>query len=209
MGNVKNSFGIYSAERYPESNFLSLGNGGYIEEGTLNFILGNYYVKLLLFEEGGDIDQENLLKKVAKNILQKVRDKESLPKLLKLFPKPGLIKYSEKFALRNFMGYSFFHHGYLAKYKVEDSEFDCFIVEGDSDQDAQKMLEAYIKYHKSKGRIFEQDQMSFHFVDPYYKNIFFARIENYICGVIKIEDSHHELGKSYLEKLSQALEGVI
>ena len=50
MGSEKNSFGIYSAERFSESLFIPMGNQGYLEEGTLNYIVGKYYIKLLCFD---------------------------------------------------------------------------------------------------------------------------------------------------------------
>ena len=52
-GHGLNAFGIYAAERYPESRFLPIGVQGYYEEGTLNFLAGRYYVKLLCFRGRG------------------------------------------------------------------------------------------------------------------------------------------------------------
>src|SRR4030042_5526834 len=56
MGDETRAFGIYSSERYPASHFLSVGTQGYWEEGTLNFIVGGYYIKLLCFDcgQGGE-----------------------------------------------------------------------------------------------------------------------------------------------------------
>jgi len=50
MGDDKNGFGIYSLERYPDSHFISIGTQGYLEQGTLIFLAGRYYAKLMSFE---------------------------------------------------------------------------------------------------------------------------------------------------------------
>ncbi|GAH29697.1 unnamed protein product, partial [marine sediment metagenome] len=138
MGNEINSFGIYSAERFPDSQFISLGNQGYLEDETLNFIVGKYYVKLLCFDSGED--SADFLKLFSQEVVKRVKDKGTLPPALAFFPKQGLVRNSEKFILRNFMGYSFLHSGYLANYKVEDLEFDCFLIEGENADDARNML---------------------------------------------------------------------
>ena len=118
MENGRNAFGIYSAERYPESRFLPIGNQGYLDEGTLNFLVGRYYVKLLCFEAG--TRSEEFLTLYAKDVAGKVKDPGSLPALLTVFPKDGLISNGEKFVLRNFLGFKFLGNGFTANYRVKD-----------------------------------------------------------------------------------------
>lgn len=200
MGNERNSFGIYSAERFPDMRFVPVGNQGYSEEGTLNFTVGRYYVKLLCFD--CEEVSENILKLFADEILAGIKDKGQMPPLLKAFPKHGLVANSEKFILNNFLGYAFLHDGYLANYKEGDLEFDCFLVEGKSQEEAQDMLEQYLA-KKEKGR--EKKSFGYHLKDRYYYNIFLARVKNNLCGVIKIKDGFEETGEKYLKFLVNAL----
>jgi hypothetical protein len=201
MGNEINSFGIYSAERFPDSQFISLGNQGYLEEETLNFIVGKYYVKLLYFDSGGD--SADFLKVFSQEVVKRVKDKGNLPPALAFFPKQGLVGNSEKFILRNFMGYSFLHDGYLANYKLEDLEFDCFLMEGESAEDAQNMLKQYLE-KKGKQSV-EEISAGYRIKDRYYHNIYLARIENYLCGVMKIKDESLEVGDKYFGMLIESL----
>jgi len=201
MGNEKNSFGIYSAERFPDSQFISVGNQGYLEEETLNFIVGKYYVKLLCFDSGEE--SANFLKLFAQDVVKRVKDKGSLPPVLAFFPKQGLIRNSEKFILRNFMGYSFLHSGYLANYKLEDLEFDCFLIEGENAKDAKNMLEQYLK-RKGEENV-QKITAGYRIKDRYYHNIYLARIENYLCGVMKIKDESQEVGDKYIGMLIESL----
>jgi len=201
MGNEINSFGIYSAERFPASQFISLGNQGYLEEGTLNFIVGKYYVKLLCFDSGED--SADFLKLFSQEVVKRVKDKGFLPPALAFFPKQGLVRNSEKFILRNFMGYSFLHSGYLANYKLEDLEFDCFLIEGENADDALNMLKKYLE-KKGKQSV-EETSAGFRIKDRYYHNIYLARVENYLCGVMKIKDESLEVGDKYFGMLIESL----
>jgi len=196
MGNQKNSFGIYSVERYPDNQFIPIGIQGYTEEGILNFLIGRYYVKLFCFGCSGD--SEDALMDFAKGITAKVEKKGTLPSLLDVFPQKGKIDNSEKFILNNFLGYGFLHNGFLVNYKTDDFEFDCFLIEGRDQEDAEQMWQQYIE-----AKIDSPDKPGagkvINIKDRYYKNIFVIWIDKYICGVMKIEDGSEELGKEYLE----------
>ncbi len=202
MGNEKNSFGIYSAERFSESQFIPVGNQGYLEEGTLNFVIGRYYIKLLCFDCGEKSDE--ILKSFSIKIVSRVKDKGQFPPVLSHFPQEGLLQNTEKYILRNFMGYSFLHDGYVASYMLEDQEFDCFIIEGKNEEDAQNMLKQYLE-KKSNAEI-KETSMGYLLKDRYYHNIFLVRKDNYICGVMKIKDDFQDLGVRYLRMLLESLE---
>jgi hypothetical protein len=200
MGSAKNSFGIYSAERFSESNFIPVGNQGYLEEGTLNFLVGRFYIKLLCFNCGEESDE--VLKSFSGMIVKGVKKRGQLPPLLSYFPKEGLISNSERFILRNFLGYDFLHDGYTASYELKDQEFDCFIIEGTDEQDAQGMLKQYLE-KKSNGDI-QKTSMGYRLKDRYYHNIFLALNGNTIFGVMKIRDDFKDMGERYLRMLLEA-----
>ena len=194
MGINNNAFGIYSAERYPESNFLNIGLQGYIEEGALNFLAGKYYIKLLCFDCKESSDE--ILKKFADKIVMGIGDKDRFPLPLTFFPSEGRIKNTEKYIKHNFMGYAFLHDGYSVVYKSNNMEFECFLVEGNNPDDAQLMLKKFLQEKKEMG--IKEVSPGYMIRDRYYKNIFIAQINNYICGVIKIEDGIEEVGQDYL-----------
>lgn len=197
MGNGANAFGIYSAERYPDNRYIQVGLQGYLEEGTLNFLVDRYYVKLLCFDCGSEADE--VLKTFARKIVKKVGNTGNLPLLLKAFPPNGLQPHSENFILRNFMGYSFLHNGYSAKYQLDDLEFDCFLVEGKDDADANEMLQKYLEAKGSQN--VQEIDLGYHIRNKYYKNIYISRVSNKLCGVMKIEEGREEVGLEYLESL--------
>lgn len=203
MGEETRAFGIYSSERYPESQFLDIGAQGYLEEGTLNFFVGIYYVKLLCFDCGQEGD--TVLRGVADHVAAKVAVEAELPPLLRFFPREGLVANSEKFILQNVLGFAFLHHGYLADYRWEDQEFELFIIEGTSPQDAKGMLDRYLESQRQAGQPARTITQGYQVRDRYSRNIFFALSNRYILGVMRIEDGQEELGKKYLQRLLQSV----
>ena len=200
MGSAKNSFGIYSAERFSESDFIPVGNQGYLEEGTLNFLVGRYYIKLLCFDCGDESDE--VLKSFSGKIVHKVKDKGQLPPVLSYFPKEGLVRNSERFILRNFLGYGFLHDGYTASYTFKEQEFDCFIIEGADEQDAERMLKQYLE--KKSNSDIQKTSMGYRLKDRYYHNIFLTTDGNTIFGVMKIKDDFQDMGERYLRMLLES-----
>ncbi len=203
LGSAKNAFGIYSTERYPESQFLSIGIQGYQEEGTLNFVTGTKYIKLLCFDCGEEAQQR--LELLAREVDKQVKEKGSLPEPLNYFPKEGVIANSEKFILRNFLGFSFLHDGYLVSYKHKDLEFDLFLVEADSDAEAEDMFKQYLTGLTKGGQVPDKIDFIFHVRDRYADNIYVTRVQNYILGVMRIKDGFEETGKEYLRAFREAL----
>jgi len=202
MGSGKNAFGIYSAERFADNTFVDMGLQGYLEEGTLNFLVGQYYVKLLCFD--CEDQSSDVLKTFSQEIVKNVGETGSFPPLVQKFPKEGLIPNTEKYILRNFMGYSFLRNGYSANYKKDDLEFDCFFIEGQSEEDAEDMVEKYLEA-KGKDNV-AKDEFWYRIKDRYYHNIYLARVGSTICGVIKIKDGFEETGKEYIRSLVDSLQ---
>jgi hypothetical protein len=199
MGSDRNAFGIYSSERFPESRFLPLGNEAYYEDGTLNFIVGSKYVKLLCFDCGAGDD--TVLRQFAGEVEVKVKEKGRLPELLQVFPREGLVAHSEKFILHNVLGFAFLHDGFIAGYKVQDQEFDLFIIEAQDEREAEDMLTRYLDIQKKSNQAPETIPGGFRFKDRYAKNVYLTRTGNLVLGVMRIEDGFKETGLRYSKAL--------
>jgi hypothetical protein len=116
MGSPVNAFGIFGAERYPENRAVSIGELGYLEGEALNFMTGRFYVKMLGFGLGEETG--SVLAGVGAQVAAAVKVKGSLPAFVLAFPKENLVAQSEKYIKKNFMGYEFLRHGFVATYKV-------------------------------------------------------------------------------------------
>jgi len=199
MGSVKNAFGIYSAERYPGSKFIPLGLQGYEEEGVLNFLVSRYYVKLLAFES--EPSSPETLRLFANEIARRIGEKGDWPIPLKIFPQEGKVANSEKFILKNFLGYDFLHDGYVASYRFDFGEFDCFIIEAFDSTQAKGMLNKYLQVKKDAQPRPVLRGQAFQLKDRYYQNIFVARQGRFILGVMKIPEGQEKTGLKYLQAL--------
>ncbi len=201
MKTVENAFGIYGAERYPDNHFVTIGIQGYAEEDSLNFFSGHYYIKMICFD-GGD-EAGSYLKSLAGSVVSRMKDKGDFPQLVKVFPKEGLIPNSEKFSLRNFLGYSFLSHGYAAEYKLGTLAFDAFIIQAPDHAGAEEMVKKFLA--RKEGQPVEKTALGIVIKDKYYHNIYIAVVKNMICGVMKIKDGSETVGLDYLKRLAAAL----
>lgn len=203
LDSPKAAFGIYSAERYSESRFLDVGIQGYIEDGTLNFVQADKYVKLLGFELGDGA--EGVLLLFARKVERSVGEKGTWPEALQIFPRPGLIANSEKFILRNFLGYGFLHDGYLASYRVNEEEFELFLIEGETDEEAGAMLEQFLAQSARRGSSVAKVEAGYYLYDRYVQHMYLAKMKNFLAGVMRIEERGREIGNRYLGLLLESL----
>jgi len=199
MGSLKNAFGIYSAERYPDSNFISVGLQGYEEEGVLNFFMSHYYIKLLAFDS--DQPSPETLRLFAAEIARRIGEKGDWPTPLKIFPAEGRVANSEKFILKNFLGYDFLHNGYMASYRFDAWEFDCFIIEAQDLAQAKVMLDKYLQAKKEAHPQPILENRAYQLQDRYYQNVYIAQRGRYILGVMKIPEGKEKIGLKYLQAL--------
>jgi hypothetical protein len=199
MGNDRNAFGIYSSERFPESRFLPLGTEAYYEEGTLNFIVGSKYVKLLCFD--CETREESVLRQFAEGTEAKVKEKGRFPELLSIFPPEGLVAHSEKFILHNVLGFAFLHDGFMASYKIQGREFDLFVIDAKDEREAATMLSRYLEVQKKNNQTPQAISAGIWFKDRYANNVYIARAGNLLLGVMRIQDGSEEIGVRYLEAL--------
>lgn len=202
MGEETRAFGIYSSERYPESRFLDIGGQGYIEDGTLNFFVGGYYIKLFCFDCGDEA--EAVLRSAAEQVEKKAAVKTELPPVLRLFPREGLVSNSERFILQNVLGFGFLHHGYLADYHAQGQEFELFIIQGTSPRDAQDMFAQYLESQRKAGQPPQSVAQGYLVKDRYSHNIFLAIKGDLILGVMRIKGGNEELGEKYLQWLVES-----
>jgi hypothetical protein len=176
-----NTFGIYTAERSPDYHFIEIGSQGYLEEGALNFLCGQYYVKITTLNKGGNTQTSLALigEAVDKNLSQE----RNWPEILQIFP-PGSLAYSERYIAENFLGFDFLHSAFTADYNKEGGEFQVFIIRTEYPQGVREMLQKYMTFTKQACDI--SDGL-FKINDPYNGNIDVILRGNTMAGIINCE----------------------
>jgi hypothetical protein len=179
----ENAYGIYSAERPQTSNFQEIGAEGYYEQGILNFVKGNQYVKMR--SSGQSITKDDMLS-LAGEVAKELPGNTMLPKELTLFPGKGKIPHSTLFVGENFIGYSSLNDAYIADYKLEDKEFRVFVIARNSGDILDNLLKDYIS-RRTEMEVLPLNEMVT-VEDPYNGTIYMMKKGNYVLGTINLKD---------------------
>lgn len=205
MGSPANAFGIFSMERFPDNEPVPVGDLGYLEDESLNFVSGRYYVKLIGFGLGEEASE--LMMDVGKRVAEAVRDKGRLPEPLRFFPKDDLIPRSERYVKRNFMGYDFLHNGFAASYEIDGREVEGFFIEAGSAEEAEEMLGRLLDFFARDKQLPEKIARGYRVKNRYGQYFFVVRVGNVLCGVARVPEGLEEAGEKLLGRLAASLAG--
>ncbi len=203
MGLPLNAFGIFSSERYPDNPDLNIGNAGYLEEEVLNFISGSYYLKLICYN-GGE-ETADYLQLFAREVESRIKDKGSLPEIFKLFPPENLVKNSEKFIKKNFMGFDFLSQGYLVLYREGRSEYEGLIIDCGSPAGATSHLQKLVAFYAGEKNPFLREGSWYHQKNAYGQHVLISQAGSYLYGFSRVPDDLLPKVLKKFEKLGQKL----
>jgi hypothetical protein len=191
-----NAYGIYTAERSPEYKFVEIGAQGYLEEGVLNFLAGQFYVKLYSTNSGDEV--QDALQKIGQKISKHLKQENNMPEQLSVFPETGQLPYSDQYIRENFIGFDFLHSAFTVGY---EGGFKLFVIQGKSADEIQEMAKQYLAFTKQDIDPASISELTFK--DPYNGDIPAIIAGNFLAGVI--DGSENENAKTLLEKLAEAL----
>jgi len=93
----------------------------------------------------------------------------------------------------------------LADYRAQGQEFDLFIIQGTSPQDARDMLDQYLDSQRKAGQLPKKTPLGYQVKDRYSHNIYVALSGDMLLGVMRVEDGFEGLGEKYLGWLVQSV----
>jgi hypothetical protein len=192
-----NTYGIYTAERMPDYPQVSVGSQGYKSEGVLNFMAGNYYVKIMSAGVG-EVDEQTLAA-VAKKVDHQLAQPLGLPQEIKLLPENGRVYLSDHYIAQNFLGYSFFRSAFTANYGA-NGEIQLFIIRL-TPEEIQKMLEQYKAMVKEEN--IRQKDGYFIIGDPFNGTVFLQQKDNFLVGVLNTQDE--TIAAGYIRQVTEKL----
>jgi hypothetical protein len=191
-----NAYGIYTAERSPEYQFVEIGAQGYLEEGVLNFLSGQFYIKL--YSTDSDTEIQEALQMIGQKISEHLDQEEGLPDIISVFPTGGRLPYSDQYIRENFIGFNFLHSAFTVGY---EGGFKLFVIEGKDPEEIQEMARQYLAFTKQD--IDPAVTSSLTFKDPYNGDIPAIIVGKYIAGII--DGSENENAKTLLKELVEAV----
>ena len=191
-----NAYGIYTAERSPEYRFVEIGAQGYLEEGVLNFLAGQFYVKLYSTDSGTEVQEA--LQKIGQKISRHLDQENGLPMLLSVFPETGQLPYSDQYIRENFIGFDFLHSAFTVGY---EGGFKLFVIQGKNPEEIQEMAKQYLVFTKQEIDPAIVSELTFK--DPYNGDIPAILLGSYLAGII--DGSENENAKTLLKELARTL----
>lgn len=183
---AENAFGIYAAERSPEYHFIRIGAQGYQQTSVLNFVDGEFYLKLSSYQS--DSASVHDLQTIARALESHVKRDAVLPSMLGLFPTEGKLDNSEQFIAQNFLGYGFLRSVYTASYASGSVGIKAFIMVKHSPEEADTTLSAYLS-KVPKEAMASAGALRFDIQDPNNGPISIARQGRYLFGTLNCADA--------------------
>jgi hypothetical protein len=186
------AYGMYSQERSPENAPVNIGIEGCADEGMVNVVLGNWYLKLSgsLPATKGDL---LIVAKVIDSVLGSPR---GLPEGFSLLPSDRRVQRSEQYIARDFLGYGFLTNVFLARYGDGDG-CQMFVVRTASPEAAHAALESFRRKATTSGPGVSSSIT--HIVDPHHGPVDVAIHGSDLFGVLGCginDSSYHSLLKN-------------
>ena len=176
------TYGIYTAERMPDYTQVPIGAQGYKSQGVLNFMAGNYYVKVM--SAGVEEVNEQIIGLVAEKVNATMKQTPAMPEELKFFPEEGQITLSDSYVAQNFLGYSFFRNAFSVKYE-QPVPLQMFIIRLSPDE-IKKMVDQYVQVMKEDH--VELKDGVYIVKDLFNGTVFLKADKNYLIGVVNTEN---------------------
>jgi hypothetical protein len=194
-----NAFGIYSAERSPEYNFIAVGTQGYLEEGVLNYFTGPFYVKLYSTESGPDVQVS--LQLIGKGISDRLGQVNEWSPLLTSFPPEGKIENTERYTRDNFLGLDFLRDAYTVEY---EGGYKLFLIRGRNQDDVLEMVRAYLEFTGQETDPLQDNVFTVR--DRYNGNIPVVIKGSFLAGII--DGADNETARKSLDVLADKVDAL-
>lgn len=185
MGKPIQAFGMYMSEYYSGVKPIDLGVEGYLEMPMLNFWKGPYYVKISASSE----NLEPLMMKLGRSVDSKIRWSKESPQMLSLLPTKNQIAKSQRFILKNILGFEFLKNGVTATYKLRSgNERQFYVMEYASSDLAKEALNKLTSHGVKFDKISTDGDESFAIDSKYYKRIIAVRKDRFILMSVSFDD---------------------
>lgn len=179
-GSPEMAFGVYSAERSPDLNYIPIGTEGYQEGTVLNFLTGGLYVKMESpFEE---VEVTDAILALAQKFCANLKAPGKFPALLSCFPVQDKLLQSEQFITTSYLGLSFLNNALITTYTKGEDNYKLFLITGENPGNAKEMLTKYFEFTKQDISTLKEGRLTMN--DPYNGTIELQWKGKYISGLI-------------------------
>lgn len=177
---TNDAFGIYSAERAQDAEFLSIGAEGYQSGSILNFLAGCCYVKIQSPDTSPETAQA--IAKIARNLAEKIEPDPEMPGAVTAFPPQNLKPHSEMYVSTKFLGHEFLHGAFSATYSTQDGKtYKLFIIDGKNRDEIKQMLTDWFAFTKQPADAIAEGKLTA--ADKYNGDVHMQWQGKYLWGI--------------------------
>jgi hypothetical protein len=191
------AFGIYSTERSPSFNYMSLGSQGYTAEGMVNFFKGSYYVKIRTYSKNEKTQQST--EALAMKIAESIEGKSAMPASLAMFPSEGKKVNEEMYINESVLGHKFLNKAFKANYESGPDSFSVFIFDCKTPDEAWKSAEAYLASAGTDA--LESSSGKYVIADGYNGTVFLAWKENKLIAISGLSKDQADIADRYTSEI--------
>jgi len=190
MGTPEMGFGIYSAHRPPDPQFVDVGKQGFVVPLGLFAYKGRYFVQVAVTRPGPETDKTML--EVGRQAAESLKGKAQEPKLLKYLPGEDLLSATIKITAKNVLGQSYLDNAVSALYKEGAGESRLLLIPEPSAPEAARNFAKYKAFVAQEGQVPEElkgiGQEAFKGEIPYNGLGIIFRQGRFLGGVMRIQD---------------------
>jgi len=207
MTAVRNAFSVYSIQRRPDADILSLFHPsfGYRTDNALYFVHGKYYVELI-----GSAESPQLFKamtEIAGNITSKLKvgEVEQIAEL-SLFPDENAVLGSAKLYLTDAFGFDGLTDTFVRRYKLADETISAFLSKRPDSRGAEVVAESYRDFLIENGATIKKaanKSLEGKVLDFYDMTEIVLSTGPFVVGIHEAENQHsaEELAIKLIDKL--------
>lgn len=177
-GDPVHAYGIYSMERPGNAKASAIGAQGYFGDDILNFVAGQYYVKMFAFREPGA--GSGVLLATAKKLSVTLEKNPQLPAIVDAVPAENLVPNSIQYISNTFMGLELLGSAFRASYETAGGKLMLFVLERKSADEVALLLKKYHEFAKSNPG--ELKEGAYRLEDPFNGTIHLNWKGNYLIG---------------------------
>lgn len=205
MQNNTGAFGIYASERFPDNDFIDIGNEGYTADNSVCFWKDRYYVKV--FSNDAETPSADSMLLIARTVDKRIPEGEGMPSLFSLFPAKDRMPKSEAYVAKNVLGQDYLAGDFMVKYPTADGEYQLHIIRAADSGESTGWFVKYREFMQENGKAHDRKadigEESFAYVDDWYGLMLFARKGRYILGSVGNND--FEASSAILTAMSKEL----
>jgi len=197
-----NAFGLYSGLRPPAPEFVELGVEGYRAPATVNFVKGEYLVRITGYDDTDDIN--TLILAMAWDLEKNIPGTTSLPDGFRKLYFVDKIKHTEKYFTESFMGKIYLTGVYTREYESDSDTLTAFVIEDPNKQKYMKWLEGIdTDSHDSPmpSDLLPGEIDYFVTRDDYYGGIVVVFQEGLMLGMINFQQNDSQLFVDWIQSM--------